>query len=164
MQAKESADDLVAAKKEIDAQVEAKKKEAKEYEIRMRNKAGTVGNIVGKNAPVSLTEDDNAVLRTWDPQGLAEPEERTGILPHHEVLLRLDAMDLERGIDRRHDIYNISYKRTYRCKGGRAPRLLSHERRSGSQPGAHFLRTRFFAQKGVQEDPAAVYDEQGPDG
>jgi seryl-tRNA synthetase len=87
----------VAVKKEIDAQVEAKKKEAKEFEIRMRNKAGTVGNIVGKNAPVSLTEDDNAALRTWDPKGLAEPEERAGILPHHEVLLRLDAMDLERG-------------------------------------------------------------------
>lgn len=99
MQAKEPADDLVAAKKEIDAQVEAKKKEAKEFEIRMRHKAGTIGNIVGKNVPVSLTEDDNAVLRTWDPKGLAEPEERTEILPHHEVLLKLDAMDLERGID-----------------------------------------------------------------
>ena len=99
MKAKEPADDLVAAKKEIDAQVEAKKKEAKEFEIRMRHKAGTIGNIVGKNVPVSLTEDDNAVLRTWDPKGLAEPEERTEILPHHEVLLKLDAMDLERGID-----------------------------------------------------------------
>lgn len=55
-QAKESADDLVAAKKEIDAQVEAKKKEAREFEIKMRQKAGTIGNIVGKNAPVSLTE------------------------------------------------------------------------------------------------------------
>ena len=63
----------------------------------MRRKAGTIGNIVGKNAPVSLTEDDNALLRQWDPKGLDEPEERTGILPHHEVLLRLDAMDLERG-------------------------------------------------------------------
>lgn len=55
-QAKESADDLVATKKEIDAQVEAKKKEAREFEIKMRQKAGTIGNIVGKNAPVSLTE------------------------------------------------------------------------------------------------------------
>ena len=47
---------MVAAKKEIDAQVEAKKKEAKEFEIKMRAKACTVGNIVGKNVPVSLTE------------------------------------------------------------------------------------------------------------
>ncbi len=104
MQAKQPADDLVTAKKEIDAQVEAKKKEAKEFEIRMRQKAGTVGNIIGKNVPVSLTEDDNAIMHTWDPKGLKEPEERKGILPHHEVLLRLDAMDLERGIDPWHDI------------------------------------------------------------
>ncbi|KAF8179834.1 hypothetical protein BJ912DRAFT_907486 [Pholiota molesta] len=96
--AKEPADDLVAAKKEIDAQVEAKKKEAKEFEALMRQKASTVGNIVGKGAPVSLTEDDNVTLRIHDPKGnLAEPEAREGILPHHEVLLRLDAMDLDRG-------------------------------------------------------------------
>lgn len=55
-QAKENADDLVAAKKDIDAQVLAKKKEALEFEVKMRNKAAGVGNIVGKNAPVSLTE------------------------------------------------------------------------------------------------------------
>ena len=46
----------MATKKEIDAQVEAKKKEAKEFEALMRQKASTVGNIVGKNVPVSLTE------------------------------------------------------------------------------------------------------------
>jgi seryl-tRNA synthetase len=56
LQAKEPADNLVATKKEIDAQVEEKKKEVKEFEIRMRQKASTVGNIVGKNAPVSQTE------------------------------------------------------------------------------------------------------------
>ncbi|KAF8635614.1 hypothetical protein AX15_000254 [Amanita polypyramis BW_CC] len=95
--AKEPADDLVATKKELDVQVEAKKKETKEFEVRMRRKAAAVGNIVGKSAPVSLTEDDNALLRQWDPKGLDKPEERAGILPHHEVLLRLDAMDLERG-------------------------------------------------------------------
>ena len=55
-QAKQPADDLVATKKEIDAQVEEKKKEAREFEIKMRQKASTVGNIVGKNVPVSLTE------------------------------------------------------------------------------------------------------------
>lgn len=46
----------MAEKKAIDDQVEAKKKEAKEFEVKMRQKAGTIGNIVGKNAPVSLTE------------------------------------------------------------------------------------------------------------
>lgn len=55
-QAKESADELVVSKKEIDTQVEVKKKEAKDFEAKMRQKAGTVGNIVGKQVPVSLTE------------------------------------------------------------------------------------------------------------
>ena len=52
-QAKQPADELVATKK---AQVEEKKKEAREFEMKMRQKASTVGNIVGKNVPVSLTE------------------------------------------------------------------------------------------------------------
>ncbi|KAH8829105.1 seryl-tRNA synthetase [Flagelloscypha sp. PMI_526] len=96
--AKENADDLVAKKKEIDAQVDAARKAAKEFEAKMRHKAGTVGNIVGPNAPTSQTEDDNAIVRTWHSATESdEPPLREGILPHHEVLLRLDAMDLERG-------------------------------------------------------------------
>jgi seryl-tRNA synthetase len=38
------------------------------------------------------------MLRTWHPDGPnTQVEKRTDILAHHEVLLRLDAMDLERG-------------------------------------------------------------------
>ena len=55
-QAKESADDLVAQKKELDAQIAKKKKDSKEFELNMRKRASTVGNIVGKDVPVSLTE------------------------------------------------------------------------------------------------------------
>ncbi|KAJ3994314.1 hypothetical protein F5050DRAFT_1800765 [Lentinula boryana] len=96
--AKESADDLVAKKKELDAQVEAKRKETKEFEALMRKKASGVGNIVGPKVPVSTTEDDNSIIRTWHPSNETDtPPERTGIMPHHEVLLRLDAMDLDRG-------------------------------------------------------------------
>lgn len=46
----------MAEKQRISAQVESRKKEAKELELQMRAKASTVGNIVGKGAPVSLTE------------------------------------------------------------------------------------------------------------
>ncbi|KAH0831147.1 hypothetical protein J3R83DRAFT_13718 [Lanmaoa asiatica] len=96
-QAKEPADDLVAQKKALDAQVEAKRKEAREYELLMRQKASNVGNLVAKDVPVSLTEDDNLTLRTWHPDGPnGQVEKLTAIMPHHEVLLRLDAMDLER--------------------------------------------------------------------
>ncbi|KAG9313797.1 serine-tRNA ligase, partial [Chiua virens] len=96
--AKEPADDLVAQKKALDAQVEAKRKETREFELFMRQKASNVGNIVAKDVPVSLTEDDNVTLRTWHPDGPnGQVEKKTDIMPHHEVLLRLDAMDLERG-------------------------------------------------------------------
>lgn len=55
-QAKEPADDLVAQKKALDGQVEAKRKETRECELLMRQKAGNVGNLVAKDVPVSLTE------------------------------------------------------------------------------------------------------------
>ncbi|THH28977.1 hypothetical protein EUX98_g5207 [Antrodiella citrinella] len=96
--AKENADELVAKKKDLDAKVIAKRQEAKEQEQKMRQRAGNVGNIVGKDAPVSLTEDDNVTVRTYHPDGEGvQVEKKTDIMPHHEVLLRLDAMDLERG-------------------------------------------------------------------
>ncbi|KAF7366643.1 Serine-tRNA ligase [Mycena sanguinolenta] len=80
---KEPADDLVAAKKELDVKVDAIRKDAKELEAKMRQKASL---------------DDNVTLRAWHPpQETDEPPVRTGIMPHHEVLLRLDAMDLDRG-------------------------------------------------------------------
>lgn len=38
-------------------------------------------------------------VRTWHPNGPnAQVEKKSDILPHHEVLLRLDAIDLERGV------------------------------------------------------------------
>ncbi|KAF7965344.1 hypothetical protein HWV62_44780 [Athelia sp. TMB] len=96
--AKESADDLVATKKDLDAQIDANRKKTKEFEVVMRAKASTVGNIVGKNVPVSQTEDDNTTERTFHPDGPnAQVEKKADIMPHHEVLLRLDAMDLDRG-------------------------------------------------------------------
>lgn len=62
-QAKENADELVAKKKQLDEQVVAKRAESKEHEAKMRQKASTVGNIVGKDAPVSLTEVSLAAYR-----------------------------------------------------------------------------------------------------
>ncbi|KAH8097083.1 serine-tRNA ligase [Cristinia sonorae] len=96
--AKENADELVAKKKELDAKVIVKKQESKDFEQKLRARASNVGNIVGKDVPVSLTEDDNKTIRTFHPDGEgAQVEKKADIMPHHEVLLRLDAMDLERG-------------------------------------------------------------------
>lgn len=43
-------------KKDLDAKKEKQLKDTKDHEILMRAKASTVGNLVGKGAPVSLTE------------------------------------------------------------------------------------------------------------
>ncbi|KAG8726753.1 Cytosolic seryl-tRNA synthetase [Ceratobasidium sp. 428] len=96
--AKESADELQAEKAKLDAQVAEMEKSVAEEERLMRVKATTIGNLVGKNVPVSQTEDDNAVLRTWHPDGPnAQPEKKTDILAHHEVMIRIGAFDTERG-------------------------------------------------------------------
>lgn len=96
--AKEAADDLVAEKNELDAEKARAVKIAADAQEALRVKAGGVGNLVYKDVPVSLTEDDNVTLRTWHPDGPnGQVQQRTDILAHHEVLLRLDAVDLERG-------------------------------------------------------------------
>ena len=46
----------MARKKELDDLREQKLREAKDYEAKMRAKASTIGNIVGKGVPVSMTE------------------------------------------------------------------------------------------------------------
>lgn len=46
--------------------------------------------------PVSQTEDDNVVERTWAPKGF--DKSKKGILSHHEVLSRLDGYDPVRGV------------------------------------------------------------------
>ena len=55
-QAKQPADDLVASKKELDEEQAKMKIRSKEAEEHMRAKASTVGNLVAKDVPVSLTE------------------------------------------------------------------------------------------------------------
>ena len=62
---KESADEELAKKKEADAKIAEFKPQVAEAERAMRAKAATIGNLVGDKVPVSQTEDDNAVMRTW---------------------------------------------------------------------------------------------------
>ncbi|GAA5854441.1 hypothetical protein JCM8547_001823 [Rhodosporidiobolus lusitaniae] len=107
MKAKENADDLKAKKAEIDAQIATLGAKAVEQENNMRKKANTIGNIVHESVPVSMTEDDNAVVRTFYPKdgnGESHPPVKggaltmkEGVLSHHEVMYRLDILEMERG-------------------------------------------------------------------
>lgn len=68
---------------------------AKEKEAAMNRKLKTVGNYVHDSVPVSQTEDDNAVIRKWAPEGVEVAKNKP--LSHHEVLLRIDGYDPGRG-------------------------------------------------------------------
>jgi seryl-tRNA synthetase len=111
----------------MDKELIEMKKEAIEAERVMRSRCGMIGNIVAEGCPISQTEvrsspqrrrtpprtkrladlppwpppstqDDNALIRRYHPDGPdAQPELRTDISAHHEVLHRLGAFDLERG-------------------------------------------------------------------
>ncbi len=67
--AKENADDLMEKKKDIDRQVAELKPKVQQAEQKMRAKASEIGNIVGDKVPISQTEDDNALIRKWHPDG-----------------------------------------------------------------------------------------------
>ena len=87
----------------------------------MRVKASTVGNLIHPDVPVSDSEvrpplprtscpnslshlrgittqqDNNALIEEFSPKEYGPLEKRTDIWAHHEVLLKLGAVDLERG-------------------------------------------------------------------
>jgi seryl-tRNA synthetase len=89
---------------------------ADEKEKAMFKKLNTIGNIVHDSVPDSLTEDDNAITRSWWPEGRAEDAERErriklvggatvkegakgvpGLYSHHEVLDMVNGFDTQRG-------------------------------------------------------------------
>lgn len=103
---KEDASDLL---KEKDT-VLAEKKLAIEAEVnadkQLRAKVNQIGNIVHESVVVSNDEENNELVRTFAPEGysidsLTNVATQTGApakLSHHEVLLRLDGYDPERGV------------------------------------------------------------------
>lgn len=97
--AKENADEFMGQKLELDNQKKEQQKTVDDTEKAMKLKAASVGNLIYKDVPISDNEDNNAIIRKWAPQdhpGL-EPNSIPECLPHHEILLKLGAMDLERG-------------------------------------------------------------------
>ncbi|KYK58531.1 putative serine-tRNA ligase, cytosolic [Drechmeria coniospora] len=94
--AKENADELLQQKMELEKEKKSLVESAAQKEATLKSKIRTIGNYVHDSVPVSNNEDDNAVLRTWAPEGVAV--EKRKVLSHHEVLLRLDGYDPDRGV------------------------------------------------------------------
>jgi seryl-tRNA synthetase len=93
---------------EQEKQVLAAASDEKEKELFSTLK--TIGNIVHSSVPVSSTEDDNAILETWWPEGRKEEEERAkreklikdgkgvpGLFSHHHILEQIAGYDPNRG-------------------------------------------------------------------
>lgn len=107
--AKQDATTQIAEKATLDKELIALKTQAKDKEAEMNKMAGAIGNIVDPQSTISATEDDNPTLRLFHPEGpnhkgmnmstggLEFADKSEGILSHHEVLLRLDGYDPERG-------------------------------------------------------------------
>lgn len=70
----------------------------------LRNKVNQVGNLVHESVVDSMDEANNELIKTWVPEGYKEPAQvaagsnAPANLSHHEVLLRLDGYDPERGV------------------------------------------------------------------
>ncbi|RKP04990.1 cytosolic putative serine-tRNA ligase [Thamnocephalis sphaerospora] len=94
--AKENADDLLKQKIDLEKEKKALVDSAAEKDALLKAKIKTVGNIVHDSVPVSDNEDNNVVQRTWAPEGMTV--EKRDVLSHHEVLLRLDGYDPDRGV------------------------------------------------------------------
>ncbi|KAI0840188.1 seryl-tRNA synthetase [Hypoxylon sp. FL0890] len=94
--AKENADDLLQQRADLDKEKKALLDLAAQKDIALKAKVNTVGNIVHDSVPVSDNEDNNVVQRTWAPEGVKV--EKKDVLSHHEVLLRLDGYDPDRGV------------------------------------------------------------------
>ncbi|RDA84671.1 hypothetical protein CP532_3509 [Ophiocordyceps camponoti-leonardi (nom. inval.)] len=94
--AKESIDELLAQKQDLEKQKKSMVDSAAKKEALLKSKLKTIGNIVHHSVPVSDNEVNNSVLRKWAPQDSSV--EKRNCLSHHEVLLRLDGYDPDRGV------------------------------------------------------------------
>ncbi|OMH83675.1 Serine-tRNA ligase, cytoplasmic [Zancudomyces culisetae] len=96
MKAKQDAKELLAQKAQLAKEKGELEVQEKEQFAEVRGKLGSIGNVVHDSVPISLTEDDNQVVRThWVND--VEPVKRTDFLNHHEVLTKLGGFDPVRG-------------------------------------------------------------------
>jgi seryl-tRNA synthetase len=94
--AKQNADELIKEKEELGNKKKAQEDVAAQKFKTLCAKAKSVGNYVHDSVPISNTEDDNALIKDWKPEGATV--EKKDCLSHHEVLWRLGGYDSERAV------------------------------------------------------------------
>lgn len=102
--AKEDASELLEEKKNLAKQKEELTETEQKADADLRFKVNQVGNIVHESVVDSMDEANNEIVRTWKPERLSEigqvaaATNAPATLSHHEILLRLDGYDPERGV------------------------------------------------------------------
>jgi seryl-tRNA synthetase len=87
---------LIKEKEDLQTKKKAQEDLAAEKLKQLHATAKKVGNYVHPSVPVSNTEDDNALIRNWAPEGVKV--EKKDCMSHHEVLWRIGGYDPERGV------------------------------------------------------------------
>lgn len=101
---KEDASELLAEKEKLTQEKKNLTEREQAEDKDLRSKVFQIGNIVHPSVVVSNDEENNELVRTWKPEGLETVGEQGSAsgqparLSHHEVLLRLDGYDPERGV------------------------------------------------------------------
>lgn len=102
--AKEDASELLAEKEKVTGEKKQLIEAEQKADADLRIKVNQVGNIVHESVVESMDEENNEIVRTWKPESLKEigstasATNAPASLSHHEVLLRLDGYDPERGV------------------------------------------------------------------
>ncbi|MCJ1354375.1 MAG: Cytosolic seryl-tRNA synthetase [Icmadophila ericetorum] len=94
--AKENAGALLEEKSKLEKEKKVMEESAIEKDSLLQKKIKTVGNYVHDSVPISSSEANNELIRNWAPKGTSL--EKKECLSHHEVLLRIDGYDPERGV------------------------------------------------------------------
>ncbi|KAL9611314.1 MAG: hypothetical protein Q9167_004038 [Letrouitia subvulpina] len=93
---KEDASQLIQEKESLQREKKKVEDSVLEKERALRKTIKTIGNYVHDSVPISKSEDDNQLIRTWTPDGVQLRKQ--DCLSHHEVLTRIDGYDPERGV------------------------------------------------------------------
>ncbi|CAK7204165.1 Cytosolic seryl-tRNA synthetase [Sporothrix eucalyptigena] len=99
--AKENADDLLQQKIAIEKQKKDLLDSAAIKEKAMNKALGSIGNLIHDSVPVDNNEDNNPIITTWVPEDRefkVGEEDRSKLLSHHELLLRIDGYNPEAGV------------------------------------------------------------------
>ena len=93
---KHDASKQMARKAELEKQRKEIDDRALDKEKARDKKIKSIGNYVHDSVPISDNEDNNEVIKKWQPEGATV--EKKDCLSHHEVLTRLGGYDPERGV------------------------------------------------------------------